>query len=186
VRRGKALVVVGALLISATAACSSPQPSRDPSVLIGAAMAAQKQGNTSAALQLLGQAITADPRNANAFFDRGVIEQHLGQTQPALNDYAAALRAAPQDVAAMYNEATIYAGQDPQKAISLYHQVVTLSSGNAAAWLNLGLLLAQDHQRPAAIASLAHAVRLRPSYASRVPSRLRTAVGDAAHHVSKK
>jgi tetratricopeptide (TPR) repeat protein len=162
---------------------SSAKPSTDPSVLIGAGVAAQRQGHVQDAIALFAQALERNPRSAVAHFDRGVVEQRIGRSGAALTDYDAAISISPNYVAALYNEATMYGGVDPARAIVLYQQVTRLQPTDAAAWLNLGLLQVQLHQRAAATISLATALHNDASFLTRVPPKYRHAVKKAAQSV---
>jgi tetratricopeptide (TPR) repeat protein len=176
----RTLAAVGACLGLVAGCGSSAKPSTDPNVLVGAGVAAQKQGHVTDAIALFGEAITKDPHSAVAHFDRGVLEQQIGRSGAALSDYDAALTISPNYVAALYNEATMYGGVDPARAIVLYEQVTRLQASNAAAWLNLGLLQAKLHQRASATTSLATAVHEDASFAARIPRNYRHAVTKAA------
>jgi tetratricopeptide (TPR) repeat protein len=182
-RLARAVAAAAAGLFLLAACGSSAKPSTDPSVLIGAGVAAQRQGHVQDAIALFGEALKKNPHSAVAYFDRGVIEQRIGRSGAALTDYNAAIAIAPNYVAALYNEATMYAGVDPARAIVLYQQVTRLQPTNAAGWLNLGLLQVQLHQRAAATTSLATALHNDASFLARVPAKYRHAVKKAARSV---
>jgi tetratricopeptide (TPR) repeat protein len=179
IRPGLAAVALGAMAWGLCGCGHSTAASSDPATLISAGVAAQREGHVQDAIALFGEALQKNPHNAIAHFDRGVLEQQIGRSGAALTDYDAAIATSPNYVAALYNEATVYGGVDPARAIVLYQQVTRLAPKNAAAWLNLGLLQAKLHQRAAAVATLATAVRLDAAYLSRVPAGYRPAVRKA-------
>jgi tetratricopeptide (TPR) repeat protein len=179
IRPGLAALAVGAVTCGLCGCGHSATPSSDPATLISAGVAAQRQGHAQDAIALFGEALQKDPHNAIAHFDRGVLEQQIGRSGAALTDYDAAIATSPNYIAALYNEATLYGGVDPARAIVLYQQVTRLAPKDAAAWLNLGLLQAKLHQRAAAVVTLATAVRNDPGYLPRVPPGYRAAVRKA-------
>ena len=79
-------------LAAADAAADSPA-----NLYIGLATAYYERGQMPAALENAERAVQADNKNANAHYMLAVIHQRLGQTKEAEQEFAAALRIAPDN-----------------------------------------------------------------------------------------
>jgi len=167
-------------LIAATAACNGASSGGKPATvdsLLGAGIAAQKDGRLDAAKQLFQQVLAKDPGNVYAHYDLGVIAQTQNDPQTALHEYGAALVANPKYVPALFNEATIWTTSDVPLAITTYRQIVQIQPQAPTAYLNLGLLEAKTGQRAAAVRDLNTALHQDPTLASGVPKSLLKDVG---------
>jgi Flp pilus assembly protein TadD len=137
--------------------------------LLGAGTVAYKQGDYNAASQLFEQAIERAPTDAEARYDLGSAYQGEHRDADALVQYRKALSYDPTLVSAIFNEATIYGVHDTPLAIFLYRKVISLQPDSPTAYLNLGLLEAQDGQPAPAGVALRRAVRLDPALRARIP-----------------
>lgn len=160
----------------ASAPTTAPRPAVTYKALLGAGSKLLGEGNTNAAEQLFQQAIQDDPGNAIGYYDLGVVYQREGQSGEARQQYQMATKADAHYVPALYNEAIVVSGSDPQQAASLYRQVIVLQPDSPTALLNLGLLDVNAHQDSEAVSSLRQAVKLDPALGSRVPAALRSQV----------
>jgi tetratricopeptide (TPR) repeat protein len=145
-------------------------------VTLAAALKLQQQGNFGQAAQLYQQVIAAQPNNAFAHYDLGVVDQAVSNPLGALAAYGAALTINPKYVPALYNEATIYTTSDPPLAISTYRQIIVLQPIASTAYLNLGFLEIKNGEPKRGVADLATAIKQDPSLISRVPKNLQRVV----------
>lgn len=159
-------------VLSALAGCggsSTPQPRPSESVLLGAGTTEFRHGDYNAASQLFQQAITRDPSSATAHYDLGTVYQAEHQVGPALREYRLALQNSPNLLPAIFNEATIESAHDVPLAVFLYREVISLQPSSPTAYLNLGLLEAQQGERALAGVDLRKAVQLDKSLRARIP-----------------
>lgn len=172
------------------AACggsSASVPKASIAITLAAGSAALRQRDYYAAEQLFAQVIARDPRQAAAYYDLGLAYQAQHHYRDALREYAKAQALDGRFVPAIYNEAVLYSRTDPQLAMFLYRMVISIQHDSPTAYLNLGLLEAQQDPtlQDQAEDTLAKAVQLEPSLASRIPSGLRASLSKADHGASK-
>jgi tetratricopeptide (TPR) repeat protein len=128
--------------------------------------AAQKyqQGDYQGALNDYNRAIQINPRNANAYYNRGLLKATKFQDpQGALADYDRAIKIKPAYDAAYNNRGNLKVEQlkDYQGALADYNQAIKLKPRNADAYYNRGVLkytLLTD--RSGGIADMQQAVKL--------------------------
>ncbi|MGN6474638.1 MAG: tetratricopeptide repeat protein [Mycobacteriales bacterium] len=173
-----ALFVTGACASSGSAGKADAVGSE-----LSAAIQLQNQGHLDQAKALYEQVLAKAPQNYAALYDLGVIAQTQGDTTGALSRYAAALVIKPDFVSAMFNEATIYAKDQPQLAMSLYRQIIKLQPVAPTAYLNLGFLELSAGSLKAAVRDFAEAEKQEPDLSARVPKRLQGAVHTQARHL---
>jgi tetratricopeptide (TPR) repeat protein len=109
------------------------------------ASAARKyqQGNFQGALADYTQAIEINPRNANAYYNRGLLKAtKLQDEQGALADYNSAIQIRPSYDAAYNNRGNLKTDslQDYQGALADYNRAIQLKPRNAEAYFNRGVL----------------------------------------------
>jgi tetratricopeptide (TPR) repeat protein len=148
------------------AACGTPQTATS---LVAQGLKAQLAGDDSTAQSTYLQAIKLDPNNAVAHYDLGTVYDRQGNRSEAVAEYTAAVVIDPAFTDALFNLAVDTAGAEPARAQDLYLKVVTLQPSFAAAWLNVGFILAGDGKTATARADWARAASLDPTLASRVP-----------------
>ena len=85
--------------------------------------------------------LAIDPGNTLANYNLGVLAQQAGDDATALSYYDAALETDPNFTSAMYNKAIILEPTDPDAAIALYEQIVSINDQAATAYYRLSLLL---------------------------------------------
>jgi tetratricopeptide (TPR) repeat protein len=128
--------------------------------------AAQKyqQGDYQGALNDYNRAIQINPRNANAYYNRGLLKATKFQDpQGALADYNRAIKIKPGYDAAYNNRGNLKVEQikDYPGALADYNQAIKLKPRNADAYYNRGVLkytLLTD--RTGGIADMQQAVKL--------------------------
>ncbi len=93
------------------------------------------------ALDLLNQAVSADPNFAVAFNDRGRVHAKIGQYDQALKDYDAAIKLDSAYVKAYSNRGVVlYETDRYEEALKDLNRAIVLNPGYATAYLNRGLV----------------------------------------------
>lgn len=145
---------------------------------LSAGLSAYGKGNYNQARsdyrKVLGQIHNnADELQQDAWFDLGVLDQKLGNNTEASSEYHRALQIDPNFTDALYNLATLVAARNPTSAISLYRRALRNSPSDASVQWNLGLLLYSAGQIKQARALLRSAIRIDPSFTSRLPKNVK-------------
>jgi tetratricopeptide (TPR) repeat protein len=130
---------------------------------LDAAYRAQQTGDLATAADLYTDVVAADPSNAVAQFNLGVLSHEQGALGDAAAQYEAALAADPTYVPALFNLAVLRAATDPTAAIDLYRRVLAVAPDHAGASMNLGLLLLERGESTEASALIDRALTLDPS-----------------------
>lgn len=153
--RARHLVRALALTVALTlgsAACSDDDASPDTaagtdsaaeqaSAALEAGLAAHAQGDLTGAAEHYDEVLAHDPTNKYAFYNLALIDEASGNYGLAEEKYRQALETDPAYEPALFNLAILRTGPDPDEAIDLYRRAVEAVDTDAAAWLNLGLLL---------------------------------------------
>jgi tetratricopeptide (TPR) repeat protein len=178
---GSGLAVIAVLAVaSACGGSSGGSSATTPAMTLTAALKLQAAGNLGQAAQLYQQVITAQPNNAYAHYDLGVVDQATSNPVGALAAYGAALTINPKYVPALYNEATIYTTTDPVLAISLYRQIIVIQPIASTAYLNLGFLEIKHGEAKQGVHDLAVAVQQDSALLARIPKHLQQLVSALA------
>jgi Tfp pilus assembly protein PilF len=149
-----ALALVVALTLTA-GACSSDDASKNsPAENAKAASAALDAGLKAHAAGDLATATTEytkvqkyDPRNKFAFYNLALIDETNSNYGLATTKYRAAIETDAVYEPALFNLAILRTNADPKEAISLYKRAVKANPKDAAALLNLGLLLRANGEK---------------------------------------
>ena len=86
----------------------SAQPTVDPSLKEGNSLLAQKKYQD--AINVFDKIIKSSPKNADAYYSRGVAYSNLGNTIEAISDYTRANFFNPQKVEALINRGSTFSG----------------------------------------------------------------------------
>ncbi|HYA29766.1 MAG TPA: tetratricopeptide repeat protein, partial [Acidobacteriota bacterium] len=123
-----------ALALGATAAW--PAQPEDP---LKTALELHDAGKLKEALVEYDKVIKANPKLAEAYFNRGNAYFDLGQYQQAIKDYSEELRLNPKDSEAYFNRANARRRlkQDPT-ALNDYSAAIKLSPNDARSYVNRG------------------------------------------------
>jgi predicted O-linked N-acetylglucosamine transferase (SPINDLY family) len=125
-----------------------------------------EQKDFTRALDLLRQALAANPVAANAHNSLGNLYEDMGRPDEALASYAEATTLKPDFGVAWFNQGNVLRkGGRLEEAASCFRHVLALEPDNAFAWHNLGIVLHGLGRLVEAEASDAYAVALRPNYA---------------------
>jgi Flp pilus assembly protein TadD len=103
---------------------------------------------------------------AETYNNLGIALDRVGQTSEAIQQFAKAVRMAPDD-ASFRDDLGIVLGKSGRmpEAIAQFEEAVRLKPDDAEAYYNLGTSLGQSGRMPEAISALEEAVRLNPDYA---------------------
>lgn len=184
---GITLAAVIAVAVTACAGTGPPVPKASIATTLAAGSAALHQRNFPAAEQLFMQVIRRQPRQVAGYYDLGLAYQAQHDYRDALRSYAKAQAVNGRFVPAIYNRAVLCSQSDPGLAMFLYRVVISIQPDSPTAYLNLGLLEAQQNPKQPDLAEdlLTKAMRLEPSLASRIPASLRASLAKADHGGSK-
>lgn len=164
-----ALLVAAPVLLSAcTKTPASPAKMAGNDITKG--LKAESAGEVQKALDDFQAATKADPADAYAYYDIGVVEQtKIGNIPQAEAAYQKSLLADSTYTPAMFNLAICETSSDPQGAITEYNDILAIKPKDADTLFNLGLLLIAQNQSTQGHADLSEAIQINPSLASRVP-----------------
>jgi len=164
------LVTLSVLLVACSSTNTPASPQATAGKLITLGISAQASGNLALALKDYAGATGADPADAYAYYDLGVVYQQKNDSANAVAEYNRALLADPTYQPAMYNFATVETATNPALAIFEYNQLLRLNPNDANASFNLGLLLIAQNQSAAGHADLKKAIQTSPTLAKRLPT----------------
>ncbi len=126
----------------------------------------QKYTDPLKAVEYLNNALKLHPRNTEAYYNRGVAYDNLGQYKQAMKDYSQAIALKPDYADAFYNRGTIHnAIGQYQRAIEDFSETIRLKPDDAEAFLGRGFAYDKLGQSPQAIVNYSQAIKLKPDYA---------------------
>ena len=128
--------------------------------------ASQNHGDVDGAIKDYNQALSLDPKNAEALYRRGLAYQAKGDIDNALADYNQAIDLDPKQADAFSNRAFIKQGKnDLDGALADYTQALALNPKISRAYYNQGLIKVQKGNLDGAISDYDHAIDLDPNMA---------------------
>lgn len=107
--------------------------------------------------------LAINPGNVYALYNLGVIDQAVGKSAEAIGYYKMAIRVSAKYTPAMYNMAILLERPDPQQALNLYQQIVSINPQASTAYLRMAFVQAEMGQHSAAQVSYARAIAIDPS-----------------------
>ena len=144
-------------------AASSPAPdAKKATTALNAGLELHAAGDLTAAAKKYDETLTYDPENKFAFYNLALIDEAAGNYGLAEDKYRAALESDPAYEPALFNLAILVTSSDPDEAIELYQRAVKAEKKDAAAWLNLGLLLRAAGQEVEGDKAVLRAIGLNP------------------------
>lgn len=129
---------------------------------LNAGLKEHSAGDLTAATADYKKTLKYDPRNKFAFYNLALIDAAAGNYGLAEEKYRAALKTDSAYEPALFNLAILRTSRDPKEAIKLYTAAVAADRKDAAAWLNLGLLLRAAGQTKAGNKDVLRAISLNP------------------------
>jgi Tfp pilus assembly protein PilF len=169
---GRSLALTAVLALGVTA-CSDDAKSSDSSSstqpdatkakqALDAGLKAHADGDLTAASTKYGETLTYDPKNKFAHYNLALIDEASGNYGLAEEKYRKALETDPKYEPALFNLAILRTSGDPEEAIGLYQRAVKSAPKDAAAWLNLGLLLRASGDEAEGDEAVLKAIELNP------------------------
>lgn len=167
-------VILGAVLAWGGTACSGGSASgpgeassiapdgEKAGAALEAGLAAHAAGDLTEAAEHYDEVLKYDPPNKYAFYNLALIDEASGNYGLAEEKYRTALETDPAYGPALFNLAILRTSRAPEEAIELYQRAVAADRKDAAAWLNLGLLLRAAGQERDGDAAVRKAVNLNP------------------------
>lgn len=107
--------------------------------------------------------LAINPGNVYALYNLGVIDQTVGNSPEAIGYYKMAIRVSPKYTPAMYNMAILLEKPDPQRALALYQQIVSINPQASTAYLRMAFVQAELGDHSAAQVSYAKAIAIQPN-----------------------
>jgi tetratricopeptide (TPR) repeat protein len=142
---------------------SSAKPdTKKAATSVDAGLKAHSAGDLTAASADYKQALKYDPSNKFAFYNLALIDASNGNYGLAEANYRSAIKSDAEYEPALFNLAILQTSSDPAEAISLYKRAVIVERKDAAAGLNLGLLLRDEGKVTAGNKAVLRAIALNP------------------------
>ncbi|HLP88269.1 MAG TPA: tetratricopeptide repeat protein, partial [Nostocaceae cyanobacterium] len=129
------------------------------------------------------QAITINPQDAEAYYNRGIDKYELGDKAGAIADFTQAITINPQLAEAYYNRGVAkYQLGDKAGAIKDYNQAITINPQLAQAYSNRGLAKSELGDKAGAIQDYNQAITINPQDAQAYNNRgnAKSELGDKA------
>ena len=123
-------------------------------------------GDYDRAIAAFSEAIRLDPKNVNAFGNRGIAYAKKGNNDRAIADYNDVIRLSPNYANAFLNRGIAYGKKgDNDRAIADFMEAIRLDPKNANAFFDRGIAYGKKGDNDRAIADYNEAIRLNPNYA---------------------
>jgi tetratricopeptide (TPR) repeat protein len=170
----RALSITAVLALGATAcsgvddskssdSSSSASPdAKKAKTALDAGLKAHAAGDLTTAAADYKETLKYDSKNKFAYYNLALIDEAAGNYGLAEQKYRAALKSDPAYEPALFNLAILRTSRDPEEAIGLYKKAVAANPKDAAAWLNLGLLLRAAGQEREGDKDVLRAIGLNP------------------------
>ena len=167
----RALALAAVLALGATSCSGDDSPSsassakpdtKKAATSVEAGLKAHSAGDLTAASADYKKALKYEPTNKFAFYNLALIDASNGNYGLAEANYRSAIKSDAEYEPALFNLAILRTSSDPTEAISLYKRAVAVEAKDAAAWLNLGLLLRDEGKVTAGNKAVLRAIALNP------------------------
>jgi tetratricopeptide (TPR) repeat protein len=118
-------------------------------VLLGRALAAQKPPHQQDAVDAFTKAIELNPKDADAYVNRGMMNGYMKEDASAEQDLRKAIATDPQKLGSYADLASFYFyKKDPKKAEEVYRLAIANNPESPAPYLHLAGLLYQENRKP--------------------------------------
>jgi Tfp pilus assembly protein PilF len=129
---------------------------------LDAGLKAHAAGDTKAATADYNTVLKYEPKNKFALYNLALIDSANGNYGLAEEKYRLALASDPAYEPALFNLAILRSTKNPKEAIALYRRAVKANPKDAAALLNLGLLLRSNGQKAEGDKDVLRAIAINP------------------------
>ena len=120
-------------------------------------------GQPNMAIETYSQAIDFNPRNTDAYYNRGLAYNEKGEFENAINDYSRAIELDPRDAKAYNNRGNAHQEKgEVEKAIKDYDMAIELDPCHAKAYYNRGAAYNEKGEFERAIEDCTRAIELDP------------------------
>lgn len=161
-----ALPIVVALGASACSADPTPPvaatDAKAATTALNAGLKAHAKGDLAGATADYNKVLSLDATNKYAFYNLALIDVANSNYGLAEAHYRSAIKTDAKYEPALFNLAILRTTADPKEAITLYKRAVAVNAKDAAAWLNLGLLLRDNGKKSEGDKDVLKAIALNP------------------------
>jgi len=145
---------------------ASKQYPECPIILNSLASQATNLGLYDKSLEYLNTAIRMNPRYTDAYFNKGITEERMGNFAAAVSDLSVCLRNNPYYTDAYFARGNLFRQMaETEKALMDYTKVIILEKNHAGAWNNRAIVKGQLGDFSGAIEDLNMAIILQPDMA---------------------
>jgi tetratricopeptide (TPR) repeat protein len=145
------------------------------STALDAGLKAHAAGDLTGAVADYNKTLKYDATNKFAFYNLALSDEGNSNYGLAEAKYRSALKTDPAYEPALFNLAILRTSSDATEAISLYQRAVAANPKDAAAWLNLGLLLRTNGQKSAGDKDVLKAIGLNSKLVDPATAKVKTA-----------
>lgn len=122
-----------------------------------------KTGNYQEAIKDFDQAIALNPKNADAYYNRGLTYNSLKQYTQALKDYTRAIQLNPGNALVYFNRGVNYSAlQQYDQALKDFNRGIQINPGNALAYFNRGVTYNSLKHYDLALKDYSQAIQINP------------------------
>jgi|GEM_PF-1069031 len=131
-----------------------------------------EKGDWDAAIVAFSQVLNIDPKQAIAYYDRGMAKSNKGELNGAISDFSQAISLDPKMTEAYFSRGEAKAMQkDVDAAIADYTQAINIDPKMAIAFYKRGTIRTQKGDNEGALADLTQSILLDPNQASAYSNR---------------
>ena len=178
-------VALTALLAFSAVACSGGSDpaantakvapnAKKASTALEAGLKAHAAGDIETAVADYNTTLKYDATNKFAFYNLALIDEGNSNYGLAEAKYRSALKTDPAYEPALFNLAILRTGPSATEATALYQRAVAANPKDAAAWLNLGLLLRANGEKPAGDKAVLKAIGLNSKLVDPATAKVKT------------
>lgn len=144
-----------------------------------------RAGDLEGAIEIYTGVINADPQNALAYYNRGIIYEELGDTSLAFEDYTKAIEIRPEYAEAYNNRGCLLVeDREYEQSIEDFTRAIKVNPDYASAYFNRGNALMGLREYRKAIPDLRRAMELDPTKKERALEKIKFCESRIKKHIS--